>query len=180
MPLPAPIRLPLAALATGCCVLIGACRPAPVAVDTETASDGEVQAIIELGDGGGMPFLAEREVIAALYPTASGGELVVHAGSDLDRMALSLVLDLGDPDLPGAIDLSHHAVVLIQLDRAGEPGLLLDGIPQGTAEIHGRVEPGQEIAGSFNLLLPGTDEVGAPVVARIDGTLAAVISSPSF
>jgi len=163
-------------------VAFSACRPSPTAGFAEVDSDGEVQAIIELGDGGGMPFLAEREVIAALYPTPDGAELVVHAGSDLDRMALSLVFDLGDPDLPGVVDLSRHAVVLIQLDRAGEPGLLLDGQPQGTAEIQGRIEPGQEITGSFNLLLPGTDEVGVPVVARIDGTLAAVVSSaaPSY
>ncbi len=154
------------------------CRSTPAPADPDIESAGEVQAIIEIGEGSGIPFLAERSVLAALYPTGAAGELVLHAGNDLDRLALALVIDLGDPDLPGSIDLSRHAAVLMQLDHAGEPELLLDGIPQGTAEIHGRIEPGQEINGSFNLLLPGTDELGTPLNARIDGTFAAVVSSP--
>ena len=163
----------------GAVTLLSSCRPDPPANIPELDSAGEVQAIIELGDGGGMPFLAERSVLAALYPTGSAGELVLHAGNDLDRLALALVIDLGDPDLPGAFDLSKHSVVLMQLDHAGEPELLLDGVPQGTAELHGRIEPGQEINGSFNLLLPGTDEVGTALTARVDGTFAAVVSTPT-
>jgi len=172
--LPPALPLLLAALA-----LAGGCRPDPPAVVPDLDSAGEVQAIIELGEGGGMPFLAERSVLAALYPTGPAGELVIHAGNDLDRLALALVFDLADPDLPGSFDLSRHSVVLMQLDHAGEPELLLDGVPQGTAELHGRIEPGQEINGSFNLVLPGTDELGAALTARIDGTFAAVVSTPT-
>ena len=170
------------AVALGACLV--SCRgntPAPRGSTAESA--GEVQAVIELGDSGGMPFLAEHGVMAALFPSPGGGELVIHAGSDLDRIALALVFDLADPNLPGVVDLARHSVVLMELDRVGGPELVLDGVPQGSAEIHGRIEPGQEISGSFNLALPGTDELDTPLTARIDGTFAVVLSplpGPTF
>lgn len=152
-------------------------------------SAGEVQAIVELGESGGMPFLAERGVVATLYPAERGGQLVVHAVSDLeevvDRLALAFVLDLDDPDIPGTVDLSRHTVVLMEIDRAGTASLVLDAPPIGTAEIHGSLEPGRQIDATFSLQLTGTDEVGAPLVARIDGSFTAIITpaaeeSPGF
>ena len=139
-----------------------------------------MQAIVELGESGGIPFLAEQGVVATLYPAPQGGQLVVHAVSDLeedvDRLALAFVLDLDDPDLPGTIDLSRHTVVLMEIDRTGTPILVLDAPPTGTAEIHGTLEPGRQIDATYSVQLTGTDEVGAPLVARIDGSFSAIIT----
>ena len=145
-------------------------------------SAGEVQAIIELGESGGLPFLAEQGVVATLYPSDRSGQLVIHAVSDLeedvDRLALAFILDLDDPDLPGTVDLARHTVVLMEVDRTGTAGLVLDGSPVGSAEVHGILEPRHEIDGTFSLQLPGTDEVGASLVARLDGSFSAIIGTP--
>lgn len=141
--------------------------------------NGELQAIIELGESGGTPFLASDCIHAALYSQGTQTDLVIHAGSDLshdaERLTLAIVLDLADPDLPGTIDLSQHGVVLMELDRAGETQLVLDEDPQGTAEILGTLEQGQEINGTFGLELTGVDELGLAVTARIDGSFTVVI-----
>jgi hypothetical protein len=142
------------------------------------ASD-EMQAIIE-DDNGSRPFLADKGVLFTLYPSAGGGELVIHAVSDLDieRPALAMVFDLADPALPGTVDLARHTVLLMELDTDGQAQLVLDGIPDGSAEVHGVLEPGREIQGSFGLTLDGTNEIGEEMVARIDGTFSGVITLP--
>ena len=138
-----------------------------------------VQAIIEFGDDEPRPFLADDDVQTVLYAGESGGQLLVHACTNGDpyRLALALVFELDDPALPGTIDLSNHAIVLMELDRSGEAKLVLDGIPEGTAEIHGSLEPGREINGTFSATLQGTDEMGNPFPARLDGSFSTVISS---
>jgi len=140
--------------------------------------DRVVQAIIEFGDDEPRPFLADSDVQIVVYPTESGGQLLVHASTDgdPDRLALALVFDLEDPALPGTIDLSNHTIVLMDLDRSGQAKLVLDGVPEGFAEIHGTLEPGREIHGTFSATLPGTDEMGNPIVARLDGSFSAVIT----
>lgn len=162
--------------------MVHACSPSPQPRGPEVDSAGEVQAIVELGLSGGMPFLAEHGVVATLYPSRDGGQLVVHAVSDLEedvnRLALAFVLDLDDPDLPGTVDLAEHTVVLMEVDRTGEASLVLDGRPSGSAEVHGILEPGRQIDTTFSLQLPGTDEVGAPLVAQIDGSFSAIIGAP--
>jgi len=158
------------------------CARSPAPSSAPGYGSGELQAIVEIGDSGGMPFLAEQGVLAVLYPSPDSPELVIHAGSDLerdlDRLALALILDLRDTDLPGSIDLGRHALILMELDRSGEPEIVLDGVPTGTAEVHGTMEPGGEIYGSFSAEVPGSDELGDPLLARIDGTFSAIVGSP--
>ncbi len=154
------------------------CGPGSPSPYTPEKGSGELQAIIELGEDGGTPFLAS-ECHAAIYSRGTHTDLVIHAGSDLsqdaERLALAMVLDLTDPALPGTIDLSKHGVLLMQLDRAGEAQLVVDEDPQGTAEILGTLEPGHEINGTFGLELHGLDELGIRMSARIDGSFAALI-----
>jgi len=161
--------------------LVGAgCGPqAGPLVPPDNDDDQVVQAIIEFGDDEPRPFLADSDVQTVLYPTGVGGQLLVHActDGDPDRLALALVFELDDPALPGTVDLSNHAIVLMELDRSGQAKLVLDGIPEGTAEIHGTLEPGREVNGTFSATLPGTDEMGNPLVARLDGSFSAVIAS---
>ena len=97
---------------------------------------------------------------------------------ELGQLTLGIVIDMSDPDLPGTIDLGRHAVILTELDRSGETRLLVDGTPTGTAEILGVLEPGREVNGTFSASVPGADEMGDPLVARIDGSFTAVISAP--
>ena len=138
-----------------------------------------VQAIIEFGDDVPRPFLAVSDVQTVLYTADSGGQLLVHACTSGDpyRLALALVFELDDPALPGTIDLSHHAIVLMELDRSGEAKLVLDGIPEGSAEIHGSLEPGREINGTFSATITGTDEMGNSLLARLDGSFSTVIEA---
>jgi hypothetical protein len=161
------------------------CSPPPPLPIAPHPSSGEVEAIIELDDET-LPFWAEQEVRAGIYRTRQGEQLVIHAGMqpDLDsqalvrdRLALVLVLDLEDPALPGTVDLSRHTVVLMELDRQGEAQLVLDGAPEGTAEILGTPEPGRELTATFSCTVPGTDEIAQPVVARIDGSFTVVVGT---
>ena len=154
--------------------LVGCGRHAdPAYVDA--GDTGEFQAIIELGDSGGMPFLAEQGVMAVLYGPRPG-QLVNHSGSDLDRdldrLAIAMVFDLGDPDLPGPVDLARHSVILMELDRSGEAKLVLDGEATGSAELLGALEPGRVVDGTFSAVVPGVDELGDPLVARLDGSFS--------
>lgn len=159
----------------------GGCPSAPAPAVTTGDGGGEFQAILEIGDSGGMPFLSEQGVAAVFYGPRAASELVIHAGSDLDRdrdrLAIAMVFDLRDPELPGTVDLSHHSVILMELDRYGEPELVLDGTPSGTAEILGSLDPGREVDGTFSATVAGTNELGDPLVARLDGSFSAWITS---
>ncbi len=174
---PPPLRPFL--LLLGVTAAFAGCVPRDREEPPQPYASGEMQAIIEDEDGS-RPFLADDGVRIALYPSSGGGELVIHAVSDLDieRPALALVFDLADPALPGSVDLSRHSVVLMELDTDGQAQLVLDGQPEGTAEVHGVLEPGREVQGSFGLTLPGTNELGDRVEARIDGTFSGVIMAP--
>jgi len=163
-------------------VFLAGCGSAPTTAPP-AASAGEVEAIIQL-DTETLPFWAEQEVRAGVYRTRGREQLVIHAGMqpDLDsqalvhdRLALVMVLDLDDPDLPGTVDLGRHAVMLMELDRQGEAQLVLDGAPDGSAEILGTPEPGRELTSTFSCTVPGTDEIGLPITARIDGSFTVIV-----
>lgn len=171
-----------AALAAAVAVLVaGGCGRQLDDAYSETGGSGEFQAILEVGDSGGMPFYDEQGVVAVIYGSRPSSQLVIHAGSDLDRdldrLTIAMVFDLSDPDLPGTVDLAHHSVILMELDRSGEPRLVLDGPPSGTAEILGALDSGREVDGTFSAIVPGVDELGDPLVARLDGTFSAWITS---
>jgi len=161
---------------------LSACNPPQEPAYSPEYGVGEVQAIIEIGEGGPMPFLDERGVQAVLFPGENGGQLVLHAGSDRDRdvyrLAWAMVFELDDPQLPGAVDIERHTFVLMELDSAGQAKLVIDGPSQGVVEVHGTFEPGSEVSGTFSLEIEGTDEMGTPIIARLDGTFSAVIQVP--
>ena len=155
----------------------GCSRDRPTAT-TGAYATGEMQAVIDYGDlRDPSAFMAEKGVRISMFPAGTGGELTMHATSDvMERMALAMVFDLEDANLPGTVDLAHHCVVLMELDHTGTAESVWDGVPTGTADVHGRLEPGGEIYGSFDLTLPATAEL--PEASIGGGTFSGTIAAP--
>ncbi len=152
---------------------------APSQVPLRTDSDGALSAIVRVGDGDPVPFVAD-EVVASLNPTDRERELVIYARTyDLSE-TLAFVIDLDNASVPGLVDLSAHGVLYLEPGFGlGGADLIFDGVPDGALELEGSPVPGGTLTGRFVVSVPGYDTArpSEELLAVLEGSLVIPVES---